>query len=308
MSQQTRQYGGTGTTTSFTLTTSAASGTDYTSPMVLDTTGSNISGAYIAGAFTTLRPIRFTNLTMYFSSAYSGSVDLQIATAVTGAGGYQSGAITADGVESVTPNYSSFTNASLWYGFEKNSSATVRAYRSGSGGGVFENGSEILDGYLRANVTWQTAPNAPTSVAVSSKTNRSITLSWTKPADLGGPTALTGYRILYKESASSTWLSNDKFGTDATTSGTVSGLQPNTEYDFLVAATNSVTDAQNATYTTIASHTGTNSDQVTATTDGEVKVWTGSEFSPAVAKVWTGSEFATGEVYVWNGTEFVRAG
>jgi hypothetical protein len=312
MSQVTLQIGGTGTTTSFTFFTSEAAGRDMTSPIPTRSTATAPqSGAFISDSFTTLRPIRFTSFTQYFTSTSAGSVDLQISTNVNGSGGYQSAALTAVNAKTVTPNYATFHDTALWFGFEKNDGSTVRGYRDNVAPiRIFSNGEPFpLDaGIMRANLTYQTVPNAPTSVLVSSKTNRSITLSWTKPTDLGGPTTLTGYRILYKESSSSTWLTSGKFGSDTTTSGTISNLEPDTEYNFAVAATNSVTDSHNATYTSVASHTGTNSDQVTATTDGEVKVWTGSEFSPAVAKVWTGSEFATGEVYVWNGTEFVRAG
>jgi uncharacterized protein YegP (UPF0339 family) len=296
MSQQTRQYGGTTDTTSFTLTTSDVSGTDYTSEMVINTTGSNVSGAFISSAFTTLRPIRFTNLTMYFSNEFSGSVDLQISTSITGSGGYQSGALTANGVESVTPNYAAFTSSDLWYGFQKNSSSTVRAYRSGSGGGVYSDGDFLLDGFLRADVTWQTAPNAPTSFTSTSKTTTSVALSWIKPTDMGGPTSLTGYRILYKEASSSTWLSSDKFGSNTTTTGTISGLTPNTEYNFRVAATNSVTDAHNATYTSVASHTGANSSELTVTTD------------PSPPSAPTISFSRSGLVFSYSGSSTLAAG
>jgi hypothetical protein len=125
---------------------------------------------------------------------------------------------------------------------------------------------------------------------------------------MGGPASLTGYRILYKESASSTWLTSDQFGDDSTTTATIEDLSPNTEYNFLVAATNTVTDARNATYTTIASHTGTNSAQLDVTTNGDSKLWDGSAFSPAIANLWNGSAFVSGTTKIWDGSEWVRAG
>jgi hypothetical protein len=249
---------------------------------------------------------------MYFTSTSSGSVDLQISTANTGAGGYQSAALTATNARTVTPNYSSFHNTALWFGFQKNDASTVRGYRANTtAGSLFQDGGDFgLNGPLRGRLIYQTVPNAPTSFAVSSKTSTSVTFSWVKPTDMGGPASLTGYRILYKESASSTWLTSDKFGDNSTTIATIDGLTPNTEYNFRVAATNATTDARNATYTTAASHTGDNSDEITVTTEaeGDSKLWDGSSFVPAITSIWDGSAFVPGATNVWNGTSWVRAG
>ena len=315
MSQVTLQIGGTGSTTSYTFFTSEGAGKDMTSPIPTRSTATApLSGAFISGSFTTLRPIRFTSFTQYFMSTSAGSVDLQISTSITGSGGYQSAALTAVGAKTVTPNYATFHNTALWFGFQKNDSSTVRGYRDNvSPIRIFSDGEEfpLSAGIMRANLTYQTVPNAPTDIStVNNPTNRSITIGWTKPTDLGGPSTLTGYRILYRPSTSSTWLTTGKFGDDNTDERTISNLEPNTQYDFIVAATNSVTDAHNADYTSIAAHTGANSDLYKETTATEVNVWTGSSFSPAVARVWHSSELGwiDADVKVWNGSEFVRAG
>ena len=278
MSEVTLQIGGTASTTSFTYFTSSGSGTDIVSPIPTRSTATApVSGAFIDGDFTALRPIRFVDLTIYFTSTSAGSVDLQISTANTGAGGYQSAAIstvdpntgTAFNGKSVTPNYSSFHNTALWFGFQKNDASTVRGYRDNvSPIRILIDGNNfpLSAGILRGNLTYHTVPNAPTSFTSPSKTTTSVSLSWVKPTDMGGPTSLTGYRILYKTSASSTWTATGDFGGNTTTTYTVSGLVPNTTYNFRVAATNSVTDARNTAYTSPAEHTGTNSAQLNVTT------------------------------------------
>jgi hypothetical protein len=270
VSQVTLDIGGTGTTTSFTFFTSQAAGRDVVSPIPTRSTATApVSGAFISGAFTALRPIRFTSYTFYFTSTSAGSVDLQISTANTGAGGYQSAALTATDPRTVTPNYSSFHDTALWFGFQKNDSGTVRGYRANTTPNtIFGDGGDFgLNGPMRGRLIYQTVPNAPTSFSSPSKTTTSVSLSWVKPTDLGGPSTLTGYRILYKTSASSTWTATGDFGDDTTNARTITGLVPDTTYNFLVAATNSVTDARNTAYTDPAEHTGTNSAQLNVTTN-----------------------------------------
>jgi hypothetical protein len=303
--------GGTTNTTSFTYFSSAGAGRDIVSPIpTRSTTTAPISGAFISDAFTALRPIRFTSLRMYYTSNSAGSVDLQISTANTGAGGYQSGAVTAVNQVTVTPNYSSFHDTALWFGFQKNDSSTVRGYRANTTANtIFADGSDFgLNGPLRGRLVYQTVPNEPTSFNSTSKTSTSVSLGWVKPTDLGGPATLTGYRVLYKESNSSTWVSTGKFGGDATTTETVSNLIPNTTYNFLVAATNATTDARNADYSDVASHTGSNSTQLNVTTNGDTRVHNGTAFVSAVANLWNGSTFVPGITRIWNGSEWVRGG
>lgn len=311
MSQVTLDVGGTGTTTSFTYFVSFGSGYDLVSAIPTRSTATApVSGAFISGAFTTQRPIRFTSFTFYFTSTSLGSVDLQISTSINGAGGYQSAALTATNARTVTPNYSSFHDTALWFGFQKNDASTVRGYRANTTANTIfaDGGSFSLNGPLRGRLVYQTVPNLPTSLSSTSKTSTSVSLSWVKPTDLGGPATLTGYRVLYKESNSSTWVSTGKFGGDATTTETVSNLIPNTTYNFLVAATNATTDARNADYASIASYTGENSTQLNVTTNGDTRVHNGTAFVSAVANLWNGSTFVPGITRIWNGSEWVRGG
>jgi len=81
-------------------------------------------------------------------------------------------------------------------------------------------------------------PGAPTSLTVTNTSESSITVSWTAPADTGGAT-ITGYMMEKSTvpiSAMQTHLANT--GT-TTTTFTYTGLTPNTEYAFDVAAVNS---------------------------------------------------------------------
>jgi len=311
VSQVTLNVGGTGTTTSFTYFTSLGSGYDLVSAVPARSTATApISGAFISGAFTTQRPIRFTSLTLYFTSNSLGSVDLQISTSINGAGGYQSAALTATNARTVTPNYSSFHDTALWFGLQKNDASTVRGYRANTTANTIfaDGGSFPTNGPLRGTLIYQTVPNLPTSFSSTSKTSTSVTFSWVKPTDLGGPTALTGYRILYKLSNSTTWTSTGKFGGNTTTTGTVSDLIPNSAYNFRVAATNATTDARNADYASVASYTGENSTQLNVTTNGDTRIHNGTAFVSAVANLWNGSTFVPGITRIWNGSEWVRGG
>jgi hypothetical protein len=235
--------------------------------MVINDTGSNVSGAFISGAFTSLRPIMFVSLQITWYDS-SGTVRYKISSTKSGSDLWTSSNIstTTGSLGTLSPtasgiNLAAFTTSTRHYGFRKQDTGTTRVRRADTANQMYVSNPEAdRNGPIRATVVWHTAPNAPTKFTSTSKTSTSVSLSWAKPTDMGGPTSLTGYRILYRASTSSTWLSTGKFGSNTTTTATVSGLEPETQYDFFVAATNSVTDEHNSSYTSVASHTGLNSD------------------------------------------------
>jgi hypothetical protein len=300
MSLQTRTYGA----TNFTYFNSN-NGANITSPLGLDTTGSNESGAIGS----TLRPIRIRSLQITFSNS-TGITRYKLSSGNDTSDLWSSTDVDTTTSTTISPtrtaNYPAFTSSTLFYGHRKRDTGTTRVQRGDVASQMFANGS-ALNGPIRATVVWETAPNAPTGLSVSSLTSTSATITWTKPTDLGGLTVLTGYRILYKESTSSTWISTGKVGSDTTTSRTITGLDPSTEYNFLVAATNAVTDSINSSYTSASAHTGTNGTEITATTLTGIRVWNGSSFIVGATKVWSGSAFVTGRIRVWNGSAWVDA-
>jgi hypothetical protein len=300
MSLQTRTYGATNFTY-FNETNNA----NITSPMVINETGSNVSGAIDS----ILRPIRIRSLQITFTNS-AGNVRYKLSSGNNTSDLWTSTDVNTTTATTTSPtrtaNYPAFTSSTLFYGFRKLDTSTTRVQRGDVASQMFFNGS-ARNGPIRATVVWETAPNAPTGLSVSSLTSTSATLTWTKPTDLGGLTVLTGYRILYKESTSLTWISTGKVGSDTTTSRTITGLDPSTEYNFLVAATNAVTDAINTDYTTAEAHTGTNGTELTATTLTGIRVWNGTEFVVGATKVWDGSAFATGRIRVWDGSDWVDA-
>ncbi len=75
------------------------------------------------------------------------------------------------------------------------------------------------------------APDAPTGLNVTNRTSSAISLSWTPPANTG-TASISGYRVEYKASSSSSWTG----GTVTTAGATVSGLASGTSYDFQVKA------------------------------------------------------------------------
>lgn len=270
---------------------------DYTSPFQMET-GVQSGGI---GASTTSHPVLLFEHWVNFRDA-GGSVEQEVATNASTSGGRvgdtAANASTTD--RKWNPARPWFTNVTYYAGFRKKDSVRVEWYREtgdsgssiSSAGGIYYEGA-LQDGgtgeadwgttVIYQNFGWYTVPNAPTSVAVSASTGNSVTLTWVKPTDLGGPSTLTGYRILYKKSTDSTYLSTGQVGSDSTLSYTVTGLESGTTYNFLVAATNSVSDAHNADYSDPAAHTGTNSGTVTQKTAGGL--WTGTTWTKPVTRV-----------------------
>ena len=95
------------------------------------------------------------------------------------------------------------------------------------------------------------APDAPTGLSADAG-NTQIALAWSAPGDDGG-SAITGYRVQYKPSASATWLDVAPAPSGTGTTYTVTGLSKGTSYDFQVAATNGVgSSAWSAVATAVA--------------------------------------------------------
>jgi hypothetical protein len=247
------------------------------------------------GASTTSHPVLLNSHYVFFR-ATGGSVEQQVATnASTSGGRVADTAHTSTSTEvEWDPARPWFTNVNYYGGFRKKNTTTVYWYReAGDSGANITAGNDtygegtILSVYDGTNIYqhfgWWTVPNAPTSATVSSYNGTSVTLSWVKPTDLGGPTSLTGYRILYKKSTDSVYSSTGQVGSNSTLSYTISGLEASTTYNFLIAATNDVSDAHNADYSDPAAHTGTNSSTVTQKTAGGV--WSGTTWVDPTIRV-----------------------
>ena len=85
-------------------------------------------------------------------------------------------------------------------------------------------------------------PDAPGAPDVSAQDSTSLAVSWAEPASDGG-SAITGYRVQWKEAAGSWDTPEDVSEAEATgTSNTITGLTDGTEYSVRVIAVNSVGD------------------------------------------------------------------
>ena len=90
-------------------------------------------------------------------------------------------------------------------------------------------------------------PSAPGGLSVSVNSTGKLDVSWSVPASNGG-SAVTGYKVQWKETAGSWDTPSDVSETTATgTSHTVSGLTDGAEYTFRVVAVNSVGDSPAST-------------------------------------------------------------
>jgi hypothetical protein len=154
-------------------------------------------------------------------------------------------------------------------------------------------------------------------------------LSWTAPSDNGGNTVY-GYRIAYKKTGTSTWqvYGTNNYMSPSNTTGTsevVRGLDPGSQYSFVVAALNDVTDRYNGgvispdniygNYTETTAHTGQNSNIAIATARAVEDVIPKfaaystalSKFLAATPKVRDASfTFVDGTPWIYDGSKWNR--
>lgn len=205
------------------------------------------------------KPILVTALSL---TSATGSYDVRFQVGDTSPNGF-------NGAETAT------ATDECYYGFKKLSDASgTVTWRRGDGinqNSIFRNGvsyNPSTDGApwpntsIYGKITWKHIPNEPTNFVYTSRTNSSVTLSWTAPSDDGGSN-VNNYRVLYKvrntatDTTASSW-SVKVIGSTATTT-TVTGLLSNNTYDFRVAAMNGVTDAHSgSSYTSASAIVGAN--------------------------------------------------
>ena len=95
-----------------------------------------------------------------------------------------------------------------------------------------------LRGVRRSVVDGVDKPSAPRDVHVTSAVDSSVSLSWSAPRDDGG-SALTQYVVEKREALRMSWQPAAAVPA-ASTSATVTGLDPGVMYVFRVSAVNSV--------------------------------------------------------------------
>jgi hypothetical protein len=286
----------------------------FRSSYVPSTDEINVNGAINSNTPATNRPILVTLFRLVFPTNSGTSARLELDNSSTGTATYASSYRNCSGTQEVVPNYRMNAGATIWYGFRQNTTATLDYFSGATGEGVSDrivrdaNGTVstlATDRSLYARLSWYGVPAAPSSLTASAVTSSSVTLSWTKNSDMGGYDALTGYRVLYKATSDSTWLSTGKIGGDATTQHTISGLTPGVSYDFRVAATNAATDVYNPDYSLSSATVGTNASVTASTLVGGIRNDAGFWVAPGV-RVWNGSSWAAGAINVWTGTEWRR--
>ena len=291
------------------------------------------------------RPLLWTSVSMTMTAA-SSVVQLQIASNADGSGGGNgpnqgdASTVTWNSANATEPlqqiGFSCTTtgaNESYYPGFEKQDTNTTTFRRGGSSNttiapnGIYGNGTLVsawAGTSLRATVSWWHVPNHPTSLTATGGTNPGeVNLSWTAPDDNGGD-AIYGYRIAYKKTGTSTWY---VYGTSTyqspsnttSTSETLRGLDPGSEYSFIVAALNIVTDRHNgpgaypdrtyANYSATTAHTGQNSNIATgtATALSDVAPEFGA-YSEALAKFVAASPKVRGTSAWFDGTPWIYDG
>lgn len=316
-----------GGTTSSPFTGAWAAGEDWSSAWQVDTAlVANGRWDTGTGTWSVQKPFKVYSHYVTFRSGGSGTVSQRLATnaALSTGGTYQlkdSGTIDPDTdlTPAWNPGFLGLADVYYYGGFRMVSGASVLFYRAAGDDAdmttnnlIYQDGTSVSSWAgtsMYQTFSWYTVPNEPTSPTVTATTGTTASISWVTPTDNGG-TAITGYRLMYKKSTD-TWdqaLCTGKFGTSATTTYTLTGLANGTTYNFLLAATNAVTDDHNTkdglSYTSISAWVGTRTSAFNAVTTGGTyngTAWVPHNLSaanasnvwatPSTAKVYNGSSW-----------------
>jgi hypothetical protein len=127
---------------------------------------------------------------------------------------------------------------------------------------------------IMGTVNYIYAPSAPNTPTLSGTSTSSISFSYGSLTGDSGDTYITGYRIEYKNTFSSSW---QLLETTSSTSYTVGGLEPGTSYDFRIAATNLATEA----FGNWSAYSGT----LTASTEASAPSWTDNTLAAFSANI-----------------------
>ncbi len=310
----------------FSYILSVGTGTDLVSDWNPTNTAQN--GAFLADGITanTTMIALVTSLRLRFGGTYDGYTSnadgrIQLATATSGSGGYTSGSYfsTSGTTQTYSANVGSGwkidTGTTYYYGFDagdsndQTGSVLHFARDSGTAGSTWKDGTVSHDSRISGEVVHRSIPSAPGTPTATSVSASTLTLNWTIPSDDGiqasGSSAanIKGYRINYKKSSVSAWSVLVANTGSNTTSYSVSALEPNTSYDFQIAALNQVTDVwSDGNYSLITSPVGVRSSTLTVSTLGGIfNVYTGSgQFSDAIVKVWNGTTFVNAITKVYS--------
>jgi hypothetical protein len=86
-------------------------------------------------------------------------------------------------------------------------------------------------------ITYNSVPATPTNLTSGTVTGRDASIFWTKPSD--GGSAITGYKTRFKVVGAASWTNSADISGDVS-SGKVTGLSDNTNYEIQIAAYNNV--------------------------------------------------------------------
>ena len=112
---------------------------------------------------------------------------------------------------------------------------TLSPYQCGSICCVTYSGGSLIIASIGMAGTATAPPGQPSGITTSMATPTSLTLSWLAPLSGG---SVSVYSVQYRTTGSASWLLAGQ--TNGSQSLAISGLQPQTSYDFTVSATNNV--------------------------------------------------------------------
>lgn len=217
----------------------------YSSNWTPGTSNTNTNGA-VSPASGTDRPLMVSSLTLYLQSASGGAGNFACGANSTFTVRQNLSANIGDLDDNITRamSYPGYANETLYYGFIKSDTVQTNFYSgSASGINIYSNGSTLFSGRaIYGALQIDTIPSAVQSLSASPASSSSISVSWSAPADDGGP-GISGYQVSWQTGGGS-W----SHATTGSTSYTISGLSSSTTYSIRVAATNAVTTTHNSTF------------------------------------------------------------
>jgi hypothetical protein len=215
----------------------------------------------------------------------SGTITSTAVALTDGAGSTSSVSAVTFPITDTNVTLSSSSNHTLTVNIYENSSATVRPDNTfGTADDTRMGLNSGVSGDYYGGFSYYTVPSAITNLAVGTKTDTTVELTWSAPSN--GGTTITGYFIEWSDDNFATLT--QEFSSGSATGYRVEGLEGSTTYKFRVYSTNAVTDNSPALGSAV-SNTVTTTTNVTVTAPSASVITPTVNSDTSISLAWTAS-------------------